>query len=225
MLSSPWEGNFGCAKFWITENSVISRKYCSHCYSSCGNWTWDCCNFFLTFPSHLCTHHLEKEKLWLAWMRDHTLCPSPADCWQGLDNQSSRMATSTTVRTELEVCFSTQAMGDLVGQAVIWHLQCSAKYPWLWMGDLVWCEVLLPWEICEYAQEFVYFWWNLQEFVSDLLHPHRNRQGSRARVSQESLNHHVTVCSTYGGPVKMSQFQMPENKFEVVSILHANRSI
>jgi len=62
-----------------------------------------------------------------------------------------------------------------------------------------------------------------KSLVSDLLHPLRNRQGSRARVSQESLNHHVTVCTTYGGPVKMSQFQMPENKFEVVSILHANQ--
>jgi hypothetical protein len=42
------------------------------------------------------------------------------------------------------------------------------------------------------------------------------------REAEQSLNHHVTVCSTYGGLVKMSQFQMPENKFEVVSILHAN---
>jgi len=54
-------------------------------------------------------------------------------------------------------------------------------------------------------------------FVSDLLHPLGNRQGSRARVSQESLNHHVTVGSTYGGPVKMSQFQMPENKIYNIS--------
>jgi hypothetical protein len=159
----------------------------------------------------LCTHHLEKEKLWLAWMKDHTLCPSPADCWQGLDNQSSWMATSTTLRTELEVCFSTQALGDLVGQAVIWHLQCSANihnFEWEIWFDVRYCFLGRS---VSMHKSFVYFWWNLQVFVSDLLHPLGNRQGSRARVSQESY-HHVTVGSTYGGPVKMSQFQMPENK-------------